>query len=93
MIHSMRTTGLLKLILPELQNTVGVEQNRHHCIYICEECGEFHTVRGSPADAKKVELVPWKVDVTALDHESTIALLLQQHIVKYKDAWRELAKS
>lgn len=77
MIHTMKSTGLLKLVLPELQNAVGVEQNRHHCVYVCEECGEFYTVRGNEA-----ELIPWKVDIRKLDRESEFALLLQQHIVK-----------
>jgi len=77
MIHTMKSTGLLKIVLPELQNAVGVEQNRYHCIYVCDECGEFYTIRGDGA-----ELVPWKIDMRELDRESEFALLLQQHIVK-----------
>jgi tRNA nucleotidyltransferase (CCA-adding enzyme) len=92
MIHTMKDTGLLKLILPELQQAVGVEQNRYHCVYMCKECGEFYTVKGNPADSTSVKIFPWEVDAANLDKDSESTLLLQQITVKYKEAWRELAK-
>lgn len=92
MIHTMRDTGLLRFVLPELQNAVGVEQNRYHCVHICKECGEFYTIKGNPTDSNSVKMLPWKVDITKLDNSSTDALLLRQIVVKYKEARRELAK-
>jgi len=42
MIESMRKTGLLKHVLPEVYNTVGVTQNKHHNIYRHKTTGQFY---------------------------------------------------
>jgi len=39
--------GILKIILPELDATVGVVQNRHHNIHFCPDCKNFFTLNRS----------------------------------------------
>lgn len=92
MIHSMRTAGLLKFILPELHDAIGVDQNRHHCLYICKECGKLHTIATDSFEEDNVKLVPWETGPMNLPDDSRSALLLIQSIVKYKDVWERLAK-
>lgn len=42
--RSMHELGILKIILPELDSTVGVLQNRHHNIHYCPDCKNFFTL-------------------------------------------------
>jgi len=43
----MHELGILKIILPELDITVGVIQNRHHNIHYCPDCKTFFTLNGT----------------------------------------------
>jgi len=90
MFRAMLDTGLLKLLLPELFKTVGVEQNRHHSVYMCNECGKFHTVRHTNGET---ELVPWKGNIHNLDKHTEFRVLLEESLVKHQDAWKGLAKT
>jgi len=58
--EALREAGLLALLLPELQATVGVSQNRHHAfdVYV-------HTLRAIDAAPRDNEVVRW----AALAHD------------------------
>lgn len=43
-LHELK---ILKLILPELDDTVGVVQNRHHNIHYCPDCNNFFTLNNN----------------------------------------------
>jgi len=59
-LEALREAGLLALVLPELQATVGVQQNRHHAfdVYV-------HTLRAIDAAPAGNETVRW----AALAHD------------------------
>jgi len=59
-LEELREAGLLALVLPELQATVGVQQNRHHAfdVYV-------HTLRAIDAAPAGNEVVRW----AALAHD------------------------
>jgi tRNA nucleotidyltransferase/poly(A) polymerase len=59
-LEALREAGLLALVLPELQATVGVHQNRHHAfdVYV-------HTLRAIDAAPADNEVVRW----AALAHD------------------------
>jgi tRNA nucleotidyltransferase (CCA-adding enzyme) len=59
-LEALREAGLLALVLPELQATVGVAQNRHHAfdVYV-------HTLRAIDAAPQENEIVRW----AALAHD------------------------
>ena len=61
-IEMLRTLGLLKLIMPELEEGIGVGQNKHHIYSVWE-----HNLRALQwADKEKYE---WPVKIAALLHD------------------------
>ena len=60
-LRKMQEIGILKIVLPELNATVDVIQNRHHNIYYCPDCDEFHTLNRS--DYQKWDATTVKDDI------------------------------
>ena len=61
-IEMLRTLGLLKLIMPELEEGIGVGQNKHHIYSVWE-----HNLRALQwADKEKYD---WPVKIAALLHD------------------------
>lgn len=70
MINLMQTTGLLQFIFPELVKNIGIEQNKHHNIYMCKNCEKLKIINNNN------ELEDWNVDKTNLDLETKKYLVL-----------------